>query len=232
MSHDWAKRVLTVASDASGAYQAACAGQVVLVIDVIDMGTTLEAALQAGALLVLGASPASSKAPVPVNPVAIGRYAAGKAEELQAGVVVAAEPRTGDDQARSARVAGVLRGLREGGLEAEGIYPNQGAEFIKLVDCRKKIVIAVTDCGGVAFDTAFNAGAPVISGTVARTCGYTGWENAESAVKRAVQLAAQEQRGLCIVASSSKALEDILAAQYCYMRALALGFHAQNPLLP
>lgn len=46
--------MITVTTDASGAYQAACSGQVVVIVDVIDMSTTLEAALQEGAALVLG----------------------------------------------------------------------------------------------------------------------------------------------------------------------------------
>ncbi|CEO89494.1 hypothetical protein SSCH_50031 [Syntrophaceticus schinkii] len=48
--------VITVTTDASGAYHAACSGQVVVIVDVIDMSTTLEVAIQEGAALVLGAS--------------------------------------------------------------------------------------------------------------------------------------------------------------------------------
>ncbi|HHV34500.1 MAG TPA: hypothetical protein GXX59_02840, partial [Syntrophomonadaceae bacterium] len=37
-------RVISVTTDASGAYHAACSGQVVVIVDVIDMSTTLEVA--------------------------------------------------------------------------------------------------------------------------------------------------------------------------------------------
>ncbi|MDH7576247.1 MAG: hypothetical protein QHH75_00215 [Bacillota bacterium] len=217
-------KVLTLAADASGAYQAALAGQAVLVVDVIDMGTTLEAALRSGAHLVLGASPTPCKAPVPVNPRAVGRYAAREARKHKSRIVLIAEPRVGQEEERMVQVAGVLEGLKEEGVEPRGIYPNLGAETVKLVDFGGCIVVAVSACGGTAFDAAFNAGAPVVTGTVARTLGRTGWENAESAVERALRLVEEEKCGLCVVASSSKSLEDVLAAQYFYQRILAGGF--------
>jgi hypothetical protein len=117
----------------------------------------------------------------------------------------------------------VLAGLQQGGIEIERIYPNLGAETAKLVDFRERIVVAVTDCGGTAFDAAFNAGAQVVTGTLARTFGHSGWDNAETAVHRALTIAEREQRGLCIVASSGKALEDVLATQYLAQRALELS---------
>jgi hypothetical protein len=200
--------VITVTTDASGAYHAACSGQVVVIVDVIDMSTTLEVAIQEGAALVLGASPVNCKAPVPVNPAAIGKYAAVMADELKTEVVVIAEPRIG----RAAEVT-----------EA-GIYPNQGAETARLVDFKDKIVVAVTDCGGAAFDTAFNAGAPVLTGTVARTPGRTGWENAARAIERAAALAEEEGRGIALVAASGKALDDVLATYYLSERLLLRRF--------
>ena len=90
-----------------------------------------------------------------------------------------------------------------------------------MVDFKNKVVVAVTDCGGTAFDTAFNAGASVITGTVARTPGFTGWENAELAVDRALKLAEEKRRGLALVASSGKALEDVLATHYLAERLLS-----------
>jgi len=219
-------KIVTLAADVSGAYKAARAGQVVLIVDVIDMGTTLEGALQSGARLVLGASPASCKAPVPVNPRAVGIYAAREAQKHKTGIVLIAEPRVGKNEERRARAAGVLEGILEAGAEAGGIYPNLGAETVKLADFRDQIVVAVSACGGAAYDAAFNAGAPVVTGTVARTFGHTGWENAEAAIERALRFAEQEERGLCIIASSSKSLEDVLAAQYFFQRILARGFTA------
>lgn len=207
-------RVINVTTDASGAYDAACSGQVVVIVDVIDMSTTLEVALQEGAALVLGASPVPCKAPVPVNPVSIGRYAAMMAEKLKTEVVVIAEPRIGGATERLERAAGFLEGLHAAGRVEAGIYPNQGAETASLVDFKDKVVVAVTDCGGAAFDAAFNAGAPVVTGTVARTPGHTGWENAAAAAERASSLAEKEGRGISLVAASGKALEDVLASHY------------------
>lgn len=206
--------MITVTTNASGAYYAARSGQVVMIIDVIDMSTTLEVALQEGAALVLGASPVSCKAPVPVNPAAIGKYAAVMADELKTEVVVIAEPRIGRTTERRERAKGFLEGLHAAGVKEASIYPNQGAETAKLVDFKNKVVVAVTDCGGAAFDTAFNAGVPVVTGTVARTPGRTGWENAAAAVERASRIAEEEDRGISLVAASGKALEDVLATHY------------------
>lgn len=215
---------VTVSADASGAYLAARAGQAVLVIDVIDMGTTLEAALQAGALAVLGASPVPCRAPVPLDPAAVGRYAARLARERRTEVVLIAEPRWGSDPERLARASGVLEGLRSAGCDPTAIYPNLGAETVKLLDFHNKVVVAVTDCGGTAFDAAFNQGVPVTTGTVARTYGHTGWENATACLRRALRLAEQAGRGLCIVASSGKAAEDVLAAHYLAQRVQQEGW--------
>ncbi len=212
---------MSLATGASGAYAAARAGQVVLVVDVIDMSTTLEAALQAGALLVLGASPVPCGAPVPVDPRAVGRFAGEFARERGTEVVVVGEPRVGEAGEREARAAAVLAGIAAAGAACSGVFPNQGAEITRLVAVRGKVVVAVTSCGGAAFDAAFTQGVPVFTGTVARTFGRTGWENAEAALDRALAAARAEGRGLCIVAASSKALEDVLAAQYFYQRALA-----------
>lgn len=217
-------RVLTVTADASGAYMAALAGQVVVIVDVIDMSTTLETALQKGAALVLGASPVPCKAPVPVNPAAVGRHAAAAAGKLGAEVLIIAEPRIGRTDERLERIAGLLDGLHSAGIRETGIYPNLGAETGKLVDFDNKIVVAVTDCGGAAFDAAFNAGAPVVTGTVARTPGYSGWENAGAAVERAFRLAEKEGRGIALVASSGKSLEDVLATHHLAERLRERGF--------
>lgn len=207
-------RVITVTAEASGAYHSACNGQVVVIVDVIDMSTTLEVALQQGAAHVLGASPTICRAPVPVDPFAIGKYSAVMAEQLKTEVVVIAEPRIGSAAERQERVKSFLKGLHASGIKEAGIYPNQGAEVAKLVDFEGKVVVAITDCGGAAYDAAFNAGAPVLTATVARTPGYTGWQNALQGVERALKLADEEGRGIALVASSGKAAEDVLATQY------------------
>ncbi len=214
----------TVAADASGAYEAALAGKVVLVVDLIDMSTTMEAALQSGARLVLGASPVPCKANVPVSPESVGRYAAEAAAAFGSEVVLVAEPRTGSPEERRQRASAVLQGLRAVGVKIAEIYPNLGAETVKLVDVRGRVVVAISDCGGTAFDTAWHAGAPVTTGTVARTYGRTGWDNAERAIDRALYLASAQQRDICLLAASGKAAEDVLAVRYLAGRMLELGY--------
>jgi hypothetical protein len=223
-------RTVTLEYNASGAYRAAQYGRVVLVVDVIDMSTTLEAARQQGAFLTLGASPSPCRAPVPLDPVAIGRFAGERSVSRGHQVVLIAEPRWGDEEERFRRATGVLDGLKSAGVTVDRIYPNLGAETVKLVDFRDKIVIAVTDCGGAAFDAAFNAGAPVLIGTIARTFGYTGQDNANDALRRAVYLAEKQECGLSVVASSEKAMEDVLAAKYLVNKAIIFyGFKEVCP---
>jgi hypothetical protein len=74
-------RQIIVTSDASGAQQAAKEGYLVMIVDVIDMSTTLESALEAGAAVVLGGSPDFTRAPVEVDPEGVGRHAARLARE-------------------------------------------------------------------------------------------------------------------------------------------------------
>jgi hypothetical protein len=149
-----------------------------------------------------------------VNSARIGKYAAMMAEKLKTEVVVIAEPRIGTKEERQERAAGFLEGLHAAGKQEVGIYPNQGAEISRLVDLKDKVVVAITDCGGAAFDAAFNAGASVVTATIARTPGRTGWENVNAAVERASRIAEQEGTGITLVAASGKALEDVLAANY------------------
>ncbi len=204
---------ISVTTDASGAEQAARQGLVVMVVDVIDMSTTLESALDAGALSVLGASPDSVRVPVPVNPSAIGREAARRAQKAGAGIVIIAEPRAGTDEERLARCQELLSGIVAEGGTVEAVVPNLGAETPKLVNLENRVVVAVTDTGGVAFDAAFQAGGIVITGTVARTLRQKGIEPALTAVRRARRLLA-ERDGIAIVAASRNSQEDILAAQF------------------
>jgi len=70
---------LDIAYNASGAVRAAKRGDVVMVVDIIDMSTTAEAALDGGAVAVWGASPDDTSAPVAVNPAQIGYRAGQKA---------------------------------------------------------------------------------------------------------------------------------------------------------
>lgn len=202
-----------VSSDASGARQAAREGLLVMIVDVIDMSTTLESALDAGAWAVLGSSPDLSNAPVKLAPERIGQEASRLAREYGTGIVVVAEPRIGSDEERLARCTKLIRGIEQGKGFIEAVVPNIGAETPKLANMDKKIVVAVTDTGGVAYDAAFVESSLVITGTVARTLAQKGMQPALTAVRRA-QERLGEAEGIALIAASRNSLEDILAAQF------------------
>jgi len=213
--------------NASGAVEAAKAGQVVVIIDVIDMSTSLEAALDAGAALVLGASPTECRAPVSLAPNNIGRQAGELAISGDTTVIIVSEPRIGTEEERLAKSEQVLKGIRETGAIIEAVLPNAGAEITKMIDFREKIVVAVSDTGGVAFDAAVTAGAPaVLTGTIARTIYKRGIEPAQAAAARAIKAARQVGTGITVVAASANSLEDILAAEYIMREIIAQGFTA------
>lgn len=205
---------IIVCTDASGASEAARAGYLVMVVDVIDMSTTLESALDAGALAVLGCSPDITRAPVRVDPEGIGREACRMARENGTGIVIISEPRVGSDEERRGRCRKLLRAIEDEKGQVETVLPNIGAETPKLADLQGKVVVAVTDSGGVAFDAAFAVSSRVICGTVARTLKQRGLEPAMSAVRRALALLDQKQPGIAVVAASRNSLEDVLAAQF------------------
>ncbi|MEG6522611.1 hypothetical protein [Desulfotomaculum sp. 1211_IL3151] len=218
-------KLLTLSANASGAVKAAREGMVVMVVDIIDMSTTLEAAIDAGALAVLGASPDTARPPVPLDPEAIGRRAARLALEAASSVVVVTEPRVGSDEERANNAARLLTGVRQGGAEVTSIIPNLGAETAKICSLTNKVVVAATATGGVAFDAAQNAGAPeVITGTVARTMKKRGAAPAEAAAQRAIEAAAKHNTGICIVAASGNSMEDVLAAEYIMKKIIEYGF--------
>lgn len=221
------ERGVMLSVNASGAVKAALMGHVVMVIDVIDMSTTLEAVIDAGAIAVFGASPDQCKAPVQLNPASIGRFAGTMALEKKAGIIIVAEPRIGSDELRLNRIKSVLTGIKESGARIDDILPNAGAETVKLADFRDKVVVAVTDTGGVAFDAAFNAGAPkVITGTIARTMQNKARQPAETAALRAIEAANDTGTGITVVAASANSMEDVLAAEYIYKLILEKGFTA------
>lgn len=201
--------------NASGAVAAAKQGDVVMIVDVIDMSTTLEAALDAGALAVFGAAPDDTTAPVTTDPAKIGFVAGQLAVEKGAGIVLVTEPRVGTDEERLAKIKIVTSGLKKAKAEISAVLPNIGAETSKLYDLRDHVVIAATATGGTAFDAAYNAGAPaVLAGTVARTMHKKGSAPARSAAKRATQAAQALGTGIAVVAASGNSLEDILGAEY------------------
>ncbi len=206
---------VNITVNASGAAEAAKHGQLVVVVDVIDMSTTLEAALDAGAAAVFGASPDVSRAPVQLDPERMGYEAGQAALRNNTEVIMVCEPRVGTDEERMQRASKAVSGIRKSGAQIAGVVPNNGAETAKLVDFKNKVVIAVTDTGGVAYDAAFNAGAPaVITGTIARTMVKRGTAPAKASAARAYELARELGVGVTVVAATANSLEDILAAEY------------------
>ncbi|MBO8137800.1 MAG: hypothetical protein H0Z40_06660 [Desulfotomaculum sp.] len=201
--------------NASGAAAAARAHQVVVIVDVIDMSTTCEAALDAGAYAVYGAAPDNARCPVNVNPKEIGVTAGTHAVKTGTDVILIAEPRVGTDDERMNNISKVLEGVQKVGAKIGAVLPNIGAETAKLVDFKDRVVIAATGTGGVAFDAAVTAGAPaVLTATVARTLRKKGTAPAEAGVKRALEEAKRLNTGITVVAATANSMEDILAAEY------------------
>ncbi|WP_034629063.1 hypothetical protein [Desulfotruncus alcoholivorax] len=201
--------------NASGAAEAARNGDVVVIVDVIDMSTTLEAALDAGALAVFGAAPDAAAPPVTIDPEGIGLLAGRLAKEKGVEVILIAEPRVGTDEQRLSGITRLCCGLDKTGARVGSILPNVGAETVKLCDFRNKVAIAATSTGGVAYDAAVHAGAPVVlTGTVARTMAKKGTAPARAAASRAIKFANSLNAGITVVAASGNSMEDILAAEY------------------
>jgi len=150
--------IINVASDASGSARAAGLGQVVVIVDVIDMSTTLEAMIDEGALAVFGAAPDAARPPVPVDPAGAGLKAGKLACASNTGVVLVAEPRVGADAERLSGIQKVLGGIRKSGAVVEAVLPNLGAETVKLAGIKGRVVVAATSSGGGAFDAALTAG--------------------------------------------------------------------------
>lgn len=201
--------------NASGAVECARLGYVVVIVDIIDMSTTAEALLDAGALEVYGASPDTARPPVAINPEKVGKLAGRRAVQAGTSVVVVAEPRTGSSEERKRNITAVIKGIESTEAKILAILPNMGAETPRLFDVSGKVIVAATGTGGVAFDAALNAGAPaVITGTVARTLRKKGTRPAAEAARRAIERARKLDTGVGVVAASANSLEDILAAEY------------------
>ena len=218
-------KTLNVTYNASGALQAAQRGDVVVIVDIIDMSTTAEAVLDAGAQRVLGASPDNLNPPVPVNPQKIG-YQAGKlAVKDSKEVIIIAEPRFALAEKRLRRVQSVQQGLKQAGVEIGDILPNIGTQIGQFADFKNKIVIIVSHSGGAAFDTAYNHGAAkVLTGTVVRTNTKKGFKPLEEGAHRAIKAAKEQQTGITLVAASANSYEDILAVEGLAELIIELGF--------
>lgn len=210
---DRSKKII-VGSDASGARDAAREGMLVMIVDVIDMSTTLESAMDAGAYAVLGCSPDYTTAPVKVVPEQIGKEACRLSRESGGGIILVAEPRIGSEDERRARCQKVMRGIEKEKGMVEAVLPNIGAETPKLLDMKNRVVVAVTDTGGVAYDAAFQVNPRVITGTVARSYKQKGMEPALTAARRALEMLDENDQGIAIIAASRNSLEDVLAAQF------------------
>ncbi len=205
---------LEIRANASGAVEAAREGKVVMIVDVIDMSTAAEAALEAGARKIFGATPDQISPPVPVGPRKIAYSAGQLARKYNTEVVIVAEPRWGTRKEREQEVGEVLQGVEQAGAPVADIVPNLGAQIGGLIDWAGKVVILATKTGGTAFDAAYNQGAAqVVTGTVARTKVKTGVEPAQAAAERAIKLAGQYNTGISVVAASANSYEDILAAE-------------------
>lgn len=216
------KEVILTA-DASGAVRAGSMGLVVVVVDVIDFSTSMEAAMDAGALAVFGSAPDLSRPPVDTNPHRIGLMAGREALRLGAPVVVLAEPRVGGDAERRTSITKAVGGIESAGAIIEAVIPNLGAETPKLTDLKGRVVLGATGSGGVAFDAAVCAGAPaVVTGTVARTLNKSGFKSASDSALRAVEEAGRLGAGIAVAAASGKSLEDLLAAEYIYRKILEI----------
>lgn len=202
---------LKIAYNLSGAVNAVREGQFVVLVDVIDMSTTLETVREAGACGYWGAAPTSKKLPY-VNPYFIGRAAAREAKQKAAKLVVLTEPRSGSDEERRINALAVLAGFEAENMEAEVILPNIGAETGRLIDWQGKIAVAVTDAGGVIFDAVMQLGGSLTTATIARTMRMKGTETSRVGINRALSLAGRS--GITLVAASSNALEDVLAVHY------------------
>lgn len=212
------KRLLNVTFNASGAFQAAKRGDIVVVVDVIDMSTTAEGLISMGAVAVLGAAPDGLDA-YHTNPYRIGCTVGIKGVCDNLPILVVSEPRIGSEGKRMQTASPVIRGIQDSGGEVTAILPNVGAS---IVDCdiiqnalkQGFIAVLVTASGGVCYDVAYNNGAAcVLTATTARISGKSGQEIVESVVKRIMSVAAKLQSDITIVAASSQALEDIHASQ-------------------
>ncbi|WP_084054161.1 hypothetical protein [Desulfonispora thiosulfatigenes] len=213
---------IVVTANASGAALYSQRGYLVMIVDVIDMSTSVEIALEKGAIFAYGASPDLTRAPVKVNPEQIGYLAGQKALEHNTEVILISEPRYGSYEEREKKCQKVIRGIKRSKAKIADIIPNLGAEIAKITDFDNKVVICVSDTGGVAYDAAFQYSTSITTGTVARTTLYKGNDPALICAQRAIDLA--KGKSIAVVAASSNSYEDILAAGHIYQIIINKGY--------
>jgi hypothetical protein len=219
-------KTANLAFNASGAAEGARRGDVVVIVDIIDMSTSAEVAIEQGAIAIYGAAPTGSKAPVVnLNPERMGYLAGKTALKNKTQVIVVAEPRYGTETERRKKAETALLGVTRSGAEIFMVVPNIGSELDKVVDFSGKVALFVSDTGGVAFDAAFNNGAPVVlTATVTRTTLKKGPAPGRAGIARAIEQARKHHCGVTIVAASSNSFEDLLAGQYLTQLLINEGF--------
>ena len=211
--------------NASGAAEGAKRGDIVVIVDIIDMSTSAEVAIESGAVAIFGAAPSHCKVPVRIDPEGMGYLAGKTALELKTQLIVVAEPRYGGEEERKSRAGAALSGVVRAGGEILHIVPNIGSEIAKLADFKDKVALFVSDTGGVAYDAAYQSGAPsVLTATVTRTPQKKGMEPARTGIERAVEHARKFNCGVTITAASSNSMEDVLAGQYLLQLLINSGF--------
>ncbi|MBS4026469.1 MAG: hypothetical protein KGZ96_12445 [Clostridia bacterium] len=203
-------------TDASGAAVCAQLGFITVIIDVIDMSTSLEACRYLGASLILGASPVRVNCPVKVAPAKVAGYALKYALENGKEILIVTEPRHGKEWDREENAAEIISIINNGGGKIAAIVPNIGGEIGELAEIKDRVVIGVTATGGTAFDAAFNilADQRVTTATVARVKGQNSHQLISATLSRITHQALNYNTGVAFIAASRNSMEDILAAQY------------------
>jgi hypothetical protein len=203
-------------TDAGGAAACAQLGFITVIIDVIDMSTSLEACRYLGASLILGASPVKVNCPVRVDPAKVAGYALKYALENDKEILVVTEPRHGKEWDRQENAAEIISIITNGGGKISAVVPNIGGEIGQLAEIKDRVVIGVTATGGTAFDAAFNIleDQRVTTATVARIKGQNSHQLISSTLCRITNQALTNNTGVAFIAASRNSMEDILAAQY------------------
>ena len=205
--------------------QAAQREDVVVIVDVVDMSTTAESVLDDGALIVLGASPDQISAPVAVNPQKIGYQAGEIALNNNTEVIIITEPRFAKPEKRLEKTKMVREGIKKTGVQLGPILPNIGTQINRFANFKDKVVVIVSNSGGVAFDAAYNQGAvEVITATIVRTALKKGINPLKAGANRAIEAAQKYAAGITIVAASSNSYEDVLAVDKIAKEIIDLGF--------
>lgn len=217
--------VLNVSFNTSGAYQAGKRGDVVVVVDVVDMSTTAESIIESNAISIYGVAPKGVSLPVETDYKKIAALAINDAKNNKTSVVLVAEPRIANDSDRRKAVEDIIREIEKNGINVDCIVANQGIETPKLADFTKKVAIIASQTGGSTFDAANHAGASkVLTGTVVRTMKSTGYENIEKAAERAINAAKKSNKGITVVAATANSYDDNAAAQQICNEIIRKGF--------